>query len=86
MTVRVFLLPWLAITLVIGSLAAADTAIAFMRDDTVARQGVPSDVTPVATERRPKAKYLRKRVRIETEEAPGTIIVDTSSKYPAFPR
>ena len=81
---RGILLPWLAVTLIVGSLAAADTAGAFMRDETVARQDLPSNVTPVATEKRPKSKYLRKRVRIETDEAPGTIIVDTSSKYLYF--
>ena len=31
--------------------------------------------------KRPKPQYMRKRVRIDTSERPGTIIVDTNRKY-----
>jgi lipoprotein-anchoring transpeptidase ErfK/SrfK len=40
-----------------------------------------SDVTMVAMERKPAQKFWRTKVRLSTDEAPGTIIVDTNNKY-----
>ncbi|MCP4315678.1 MAG: L,D-transpeptidase [Hyphomicrobiales bacterium] len=61
-------------------MAAASAANAFMRDTTLARQDVGTDVVTVAA-KRPKPQYMRKKVRITTRERPGTIIIDTSRKY-----
>jgi lipoprotein-anchoring transpeptidase ErfK/SrfK len=43
----------------------------------------PADnpVVKVAIQKQPAAKYRRKVVRLETDEKPGTIIVDTNNKY-----
>ena len=75
--------PLLAFALIVGSLAAATAAHAFMRDDTIARQDVPSDVVEIATQskKKPQAKYMRRKVRIETRERPGTIIIDPDRKF-----
>ena len=41
-----------------------------------------SDVTLVATQqRKPPKQFWRTKVRLKTNEAPGTIIVDTNNKY-----
>lgn len=40
-----------------------------------------SDVTLVAMEKKPAQKFWRTKVRLSTDEAPGTIIVDTNNKY-----
>ncbi|MCA1440468.1 L,D-transpeptidase [Ensifer sp. IC4062] len=40
-----------------------------------------SDVLLVAHQKRPPQKYWRTKVRFRTNEAPGTIIVDTNNKY-----
>ena len=42
---------------------------------------VTSDVTLVAIQRQPAQKYQRRVVRLETNERPGTIIVDTNNKF-----
>lgn len=77
--------PLLAAALIVGSLAASNVAHAFMRDDTVARQAMPSNVITVATQKKqPKAKFQRRKVRIETNERPGTIIIDTQRKFLYF--
>ncbi len=83
MTVRNFVAPLLVVTLVAVSVAATGVANAFMRDDVLARQHVGTDVIKVST-KRPKQQYLRKKVRIETKERPGTIIIDTSRKFLYF--
>jgi len=38
-------------------------------------------IVKVAIQKQPAAKYRRKVVRLDTDEAPGTIIVDTNNKY-----
>ncbi|MBB4002840.1 L,D-transpeptidase [Aurantimonas endophytica] len=40
--------------------------------------------TRAVQQRRPAAAFMRKQVRIETKEAPGTIIVDSQRKYLYF--
>jgi lipoprotein-anchoring transpeptidase ErfK/SrfK len=35
----------------------------------------------VATSKKPKPEFMRKKVRLVTSEKPGTIIIDTSTKY-----
>jgi lipoprotein-anchoring transpeptidase ErfK/SrfK len=48
-----------------------------------ARQTVDtsSDVTLVAVEKKPAAKFQRRVVKLVTDEKPGTIIVDTNNKF-----
>ncbi|MDF2370554.1 MAG: L,D-transpeptidase [Rhizobiaceae bacterium] len=55
-----------------------------MRDETLARQDVATDVSTVAQAKRPKPEYMRRKVRIDTNERPGTIIIDTGRKYLYF--
>ena len=40
-----------------------------------------SDIVKVAIQKQPAAKYRRRVVRLDTDEAPGTIIVDTNNKF-----
>nr|WP_245304288.1 L,D-transpeptidase [Hoeflea olei] len=53
----------------IGSMGAAPQAQA----------GLP--VVQVAQSKKPKPEFWRKKVRLQTNEKPGTIIVDTNTKY-----
>jgi lipoprotein-anchoring transpeptidase ErfK/SrfK len=70
----------LAGLLVATGLLAAESAQAFTpkADPAVAPA---RDVTLVAMAKEPAAKYKRKVVRLETNEKPGTIIVDTNNKF-----
>jgi lipoprotein-anchoring transpeptidase ErfK/SrfK len=56
----------------------ASSASAFMPAETVKST---SDVTLVAMEKKPAKQFWRTKVRLSTDEAPGTIIVDTNNKY-----
>lgn len=38
-------------------------------------------VVQVAQSKKPKPEFMRKKVRLKTNEKPGTIIIDTSTKY-----
>ncbi|MBW9063862.1 L,D-transpeptidase [Rhizobium herbae] len=58
----------------------ASSASAFMPGQSAATQSTP-DVTLVAMEKKPAKKFWRTKVRLTTDEAPGTIIVDTNNKY-----
>ena len=80
---RIFVSPVLAVAMVITTMMAAGSANAFMRDTTLARQDVGTDVISVAA-KRPKPQYMRKKVRISTKERPGTIIIDTNRKFLYF--
>jgi lipoprotein-anchoring transpeptidase ErfK/SrfK len=57
----------------------ASSASAFMPGEPGAKPS--SDVTLVAMEKKPAQKFWRTKVRLSTDEAPGTIIVDTNNKY-----
>jgi len=61
------------------SIAFTADAGAFSRNATVAATDNP--IVKVAVQKQPAAKYRRKVVRLDTDEAPGTIIVDTNNKY-----
>jgi lipoprotein-anchoring transpeptidase ErfK/SrfK len=67
-----------------GAIAAstllATGAGAFTRD---AVNVTPADspIVKVAIQKQPAAKYRRRVVRLETDEMPGTIIVDTNNKF-----
>ncbi len=62
------------------SVALTGDAGAFTRSADVA---APSDnpIVNVAVQKQPAAKYRRKVVTLETDEKPGTIIVDTNNKF-----
>lgn len=63
-------------------LAFTDTASAFTR---TAQPAKPvSDVQLVAQRREPEEKFQRRVVRLATDEAPGTIIIDTNNKFLYF--
>lgn len=70
-----------ALTVAAAALFATANASAF----TPAAPGDPAvkrlDVVLAAQEKRPPKKYWRTKVRFRTNEAPGTIIVDTNNKY-----
>jgi lipoprotein-anchoring transpeptidase ErfK/SrfK len=55
-------------------------ANAFTRSATTV-EGANSNIIKVAIARKPAAKYQRRVVRLDTDEAPGTIIVDTNNKF-----
>ncbi|MDF1606797.1 L,D-transpeptidase [Hoeflea sp. YIM 152468] len=38
-------------------------------------------VVQIAQSKKPKSEFWRKKVRLQTDEKPGTIIIDTSTKY-----
>jgi lipoprotein-anchoring transpeptidase ErfK/SrfK len=70
----------LALMLAAAMMATTDTAGAFQRGSiaTIERQ----DLVPVAAQRRePDEKFKRRVVRLVTDEAPGTIIIDTNNKF-----
>ena len=60
-------------------LFAAD-ASAFTRSATPVDGANPA-IVDVAVKKQPAAKYRRKVVRFQTDEKPGTIIVDTNNKF-----
>ncbi|WP_419914855.1 L,D-transpeptidase [Hoeflea sp.] len=80
---RKYVSPLLVVTLVVISVAATGVANAFMRDEVLARQDTGTDVIEVST-KRPKPQYHRKKVRLDTKERPGTIIIDTNRKFLYF--
>ncbi len=83
MTVKKLVSPLLVVTLLMVSLFASGAAHAFVRDGTLARQDVGTDIITVAT-KRPKPQFMRKKVRLDTKERPGTIIIDTNRKFLYF--
>ena len=62
-------------------MSTAGAASATMMERPAATVG-QSDVTTIAaSQRKPAREFWRTKVRLRTEEAPGTIIVDTNHKY-----
>jgi lipoprotein-anchoring transpeptidase ErfK/SrfK len=63
----------------------AATSIFVADASAFSRTSVPAEaqskIVDVAIKKQPAAKYRRKVVRLETDEKPGTIIVDTNNKY-----
>jgi lipoprotein-anchoring transpeptidase ErfK/SrfK len=55
-------------------------ANAFSRD-TAIKAPAANPIVKVAIQKQPAAKYRRKVVRLDTDEKPGTIIVDTNNKF-----
>jgi lipoprotein-anchoring transpeptidase ErfK/SrfK len=70
---------FLAGVIAASTLLAAE-ANAFTRNSTTTTPA-ENPIVQVAVQKQPAAKYRRKVVRLETDEKPGTIIVDTNNKY-----
>ncbi|PST26247.1 L,D-transpeptidase [Mesorhizobium plurifarium] len=70
-----------ALTVAATALLFAGTASAFSPADIAGVAEKRSDIIRVAQPKKPPQKYWRTKVRFRTDEAPGTIIVDTNSKY-----
>jgi lipoprotein-anchoring transpeptidase ErfK/SrfK len=67
----------MAVALLFGAATSASAVTLERPAATVGR----SDVTQIATQRMPDKAFWRTKVRLRTDEAPGTIIVDTNHKY-----
>ncbi|ABR59254.1 L,D-transpeptidase [Sinorhizobium medicae] len=59
----------------------AGNAAAFSPADVAGAGAERSEIIQVAQPKKPPQRYWRTKVRFRTDEAPGTIIVDTNSKY-----
>ncbi|MQW87331.1 L,D-transpeptidase [Sinorhizobium saheli] len=70
-----------ALTVATAAFLAAANASAFTAADPVGSSVKRSDVVLAASQKKPPQKYWRTKVRFRTDEAPGTIIVDTNNKY-----
>jgi lipoprotein-anchoring transpeptidase ErfK/SrfK len=67
----------------LSCLTAASDAAAFTTSVPHAAQALPSNVIRVSTapQGQVKPQFQRRMVRLRTNEAPGTVIVDTNNKY-----
>ncbi|OHV85493.1 L,D-transpeptidase [Ensifer sp. LCM 4579] len=63
------------------TLFAAANASAFTPTEPGGGAVKRSDIVLAAQQKKPPKKYWRTKVRFRTEEAPGTIIIDTNSKF-----
>ncbi|WP_457582404.1 L,D-transpeptidase [Ensifer canadensis] len=70
-----------AIAIATSTILAATTAQAFTPAPTSATTAKNSDVVLVAAQKKPPKQFWRTKVRFSTDEAPGTIIVDTNNKF-----
>ncbi|OCP04827.1 MULTISPECIES: L,D-transpeptidase [unclassified Ensifer] len=70
-----------AIVIATSTILAAASASAFTPAPTAGAKVKSSDVVLVATQKKPAKQYWRTKVRFRTDEAPGTIIVDTNNKF-----
>ena len=70
-----------ALTVATAAFLAAANASAFTAADPAGSSVKRSDVVLAASQKKPPQKYWRTKVRFRTDEAPGTIIVDTNNKY-----
>ena len=70
-----------AIVIATSTILAATSASAFTPTPATGPKVKSSDVVLVAMPKKPAKQYWRTKVRFRTDEAPGTIIVDTNNKY-----
>ncbi|MCG5484402.1 MAG: L,D-transpeptidase [Sinorhizobium meliloti] len=70
-----------ALAVAAAALLISGNASAFSPADIVGAGVKSSDIIQVAKQKKPPQRYWRTKVRFRTDEAPGTIIVDTNSKY-----
>jgi lipoprotein-anchoring transpeptidase ErfK/SrfK len=71
----------LAATIAATAVLPATSASAFPGAVQGQRVETTSDVMLVAQQKQPAAKFKRTKVRLVTDEAPGTIIIDTNNKF-----
>ena len=70
-----------AIAIATSTILVAASASAFTPTPATGPKVKSSDLVLVATQKKPAKQYWRTKVRFRTDEAPGTIIVDTNNKY-----
>ncbi|AHK43521.1 MULTISPECIES: L,D-transpeptidase [Ensifer] len=70
-----------AIAIATSAILAAANAQAFTPAPTSGTTPKSSDIVLVATQKKPPKQFWRTKVRFSTDEAPGTIIVDTNNKF-----
>ena len=70
-----------AIAIATSTILAAASASAFTPTPATGPKVKSSDLVLVATQKKPAKQYWRTKVRFRTDEAPGTIIIDTNNKY-----
>ncbi|AWI56117.1 L,D-transpeptidase [Sinorhizobium fredii] len=70
-----------ALTIAAAAFLAAANASAFTPADIVGAKVKRSDVVLAAQPKKPPQRFWRTKVRFRTDEAPGTVIVDTNNKY-----
>ncbi|OCP16814.1 MULTISPECIES: L,D-transpeptidase [unclassified Ensifer] len=70
-----------AIAIATSTILAAASAQAFAPAPTSGTTAKNSDVVLVAAQKKPPKQFWRTKVRFSTDEAPGTIIVDTNNKF-----
>ncbi|WEZ84272.1 L,D-transpeptidase [Rhizobium sp. 32-5/1] len=70
-----------ALLLAAATMLPAPGAFAFTSAERPAAHAGNTDVVQVAQQKKPDRKFWRTKVRLQTNEEPGTIIVDTNNKY-----
>lgn len=70
-----------AVVIAASTILAAANASAFTPAPTPDTKVKSSDVVLVAMPKKPAKQFWRTKVRFSTDEAPGTIIVDTNNKF-----
>ncbi|NUS67944.1 MAG: L,D-transpeptidase [Ensifer adhaerens] len=70
-----------AIAIATSTILVAASASAFTPAPVAGPKIKSSDILLVATPKKPAKQYWRTKVRFRTDEAPGTIIVDTNNKF-----
>ncbi|MCZ4090164.1 L,D-transpeptidase [Sinorhizobium psoraleae] len=70
-----------ALAVAATALFGATNASAFTPANALETTAKRSDILLAAYQKRPPQRYWRTKVRFRTNEAPGTIIVDTNNKY-----
>ncbi|MDK1384487.1 L,D-transpeptidase [Sinorhizobium sp. 8-89] len=70
-----------ALAVAATALFGATNASAFTPANALEATAKRSDILLAAYQKRPPQRYWRTKVRFRTNEAPGTIIVDTNNKY-----
>jgi len=72
---------FLSLGFVLAMVIAAPSAFAFNIDRGQIADAPQNDLILAATKKTMNSKFRRRTVRIETNEKPGTIIIDTNTKY-----
>lgn len=75
---------FLAFSFVLAMAIAAPAAFAFNIDPDQAVDAAQDNIVLAASKKKMNSKFRRRTVRIETDQKPGTIIIDTNTKYLYF--